>query len=311
MRCELTQEQQSATSQGEVEYSACPHGCAASDNTLHEFGRFSVCRCEQCGLVRLDPRLAEAQLAELYERDYFSGEHATGYDSYERDQQLYEKTFARRIKLICRYKSTGRLLDIGCSLGYFLNVADSSGFDVFGIDVSAYAVEHCQPRFPGRVRQGLLEPRQFAPSFFDVVTMFDLFEHVYHPRAFLTSIYEITKDDGIVVITTPNHRSFLSRLSKRNWVSYKIPEHVYFYTPETLRRMVAPLFEVELVRSEGQYCSFEFRSERVKTLSRPVGRVMLSVVRGLGVKDCTVYVNSGSMTAVLRKKVPAGNRSPA
>lgn len=309
MRCELTQEQRSATSQGEVEYSACPHGCAAGDNTLHEFGRFRVCRCEQCGLVRLDPRLAEAQLAEFYERDYFSGEHATGYDSYERDQQLYEKTFARRIKLICHYKSTGRLLDIGCSLGYFLNVADRSGFEVFGIDVSAYAVEHCQTRFPGRVRQGLLESRLFAPNFFDVVTMFDLFEHVYHPLAFLTSIYGITKDDGIVVITTPNHRSVLSRVSKRNWVSYKIPEHVYYYTPETLRRMVAPLFEVELVRSEGQYCSLEFLSERVKTLSRPVGHAMLSVVRGLGVKDWPIYVNSGSMTVVLRKKTQNNSSS--
>jgi hypothetical protein len=137
--------------------------------------------------------------------------------------------------------------------------------------------------------------------------MFDLFEHVYRPREFLATLNEITRDDATVCITTPNHRSVLSRVSRRNWVSYKIPEHVFYYTPHTLRRTVAPLFEVALVRSEGQYCTLEFFAERLKTLSRPLGSALLRTVRGLGSKDWPVYVNSGSMTAVLRKTKHAGS----
>ncbi|HYY43393.1 MAG TPA: class I SAM-dependent methyltransferase, partial [Pyrinomonadaceae bacterium] len=214
----------------------------------------------------------------------------------------YEKTFARRVRLIRRFKQGGRLLDIGCGLGYFMNVAARAGFDVYGLDLSRYAVARCQERFPDRVQCGLLTPGLFPDQFFDVVTMFDLFEHVYQPHEFLAALHAITRDDGLVVITTPNHRSLLSRVSGRRWVSYKLPEHVFYYTPETLTRMVAPLFRVELMRAEGQYCSLEFLAERIKTLSQPAGRTLLRAVRLVGAGDVGIYVNSGSLTAVLSKR---------
>lgn len=270
---------------------------------LYEFDRFNVCRCAVCGLVRLNPRLDEAELSGFYDGEYFNGAHEIGYESYERDRWLYEKTFARRLRLIRRFKSAGTLLDIGCGLGYFLNVARHAGYDAHGLDCSAYAAEHCRSRFPGKVRQGFLARDLYTEKFFDVVTMFDLFEHVYHPREFLRVLHAATKDDGIVVVTTPNQRSLLARVSRKNWVSYKIPEHVFYYTPETLRRTVSPLFEVLFVRSEGQYCSLDFLAERVKTLSRPLGGALLRIVRVSGVGEVPVYVNSGSMTVVLRKKV--------
>ncbi|HEV2884459.1 MAG TPA: class I SAM-dependent methyltransferase [Pyrinomonadaceae bacterium] len=289
----------------ELEQCACANGCVSADEVLHEFDQFRVNRCTHCGLVRLSPRLVETQLGEFYESEYFSGDHSTGYDSYEKDRPLYEKTFARRLKLIRRYKSSERLLDIGCSLGYFLDVAARAGFEVYGLDASKYAVEQCQARFSDRVRHGLLASDSFPAEFFDVVTMFDLFEHVYHPTTFLKTLHGMMNHDGIVVITTPNHRSLLSRVSGRNWVSYKIPEHVYYYTPETLTRMVTPLFEVISIRSEGQYCTLEFLAERLKTISRPLGSAMLPVVRGLGLRNLPVYVNSGSMTMVGRKRMKA------
>lgn len=302
MSCEITTPASTAPLPAELEQADCPNGCAAEhDEQLHEFGGFAVCRCARCGLVRLNPRLAEGQLAEFYEHEYFSGDHVTGYASYEADARLYEKTFALRLKLISRCKPTGRLLDIGCGLGYFLNVAGRAGFDVYGLDHSRYAVECCAERFPDRVQCSLLQPGLFPDKFFDVVTMFDLFEHVYHPHEFLRTLHAITRDDGVVTITTPNHQSLLARVSGRNWVSYKPPEHVYYYTPETLRHMVAPLFDVASIRSAGQYCTLEFLAERVKTLSRPAGRALLQAVRSFGLKDVPVYVNSGSMTAVLRR----------
>jgi SAM-dependent methyltransferase len=291
------------TARGGLESADCPNGCdAAGDAVLHEFGCYGVCRCARCGLVRLSPRPCESSLAEFYGRDYFSGEHGAGYDRYAEDAALYERTFARRLKLIRRFKPRGRLLDIGCGFGYFLSVARRAGYEPHGLDLSAYAVERSRAALsPGTVRQGSLAPGLYPEKYFDVVTMFDLFEHVYHPREFARTLYAVTKDDGVVVITTPNQRSLLARVSGRRWVSYKIPEHVFYYTPETLSRTVAPWFEVAHERSDGQYCTLEFLAERVKTLSRPVGEASLRAVRALGVSRASVYVNSGSMTVVLRK----------
>jgi SAM-dependent methyltransferase len=190
-----------------------------------------------------------------------------------------------------------------------LGVARRGGYDAHGLDCSGYAVEHCRTQFPGKISRGFLACDLFPEKFFDVVTMFDLFEHVYHPREFLRALYGVTKDDGVVVVTTPNQRSLLARVSRRNWVSYKIPEHVFYYTPETLRCTMSPLFEVVFVRSEGQYCSLDFVAERLKTLSRPAGSALLRVVRVLGASDLPVYVNSGSMTIVLRKKFEPQSRA--
>lgn len=143
----------------------------------------------------------------------------------------------------------------------------------------------------------------FPDKYFDVVSMFDLFEHVYHPHQFLSALHEVTKDDGIIIITTPNHESLLSRVSGKGWVSYKIPEHVYYYSPRTLRKMVNPLFDVALIRPEGQYCSLAFLADRIKTISRPLGSGLFQIAHRLGAQDLPVYVNSGSMTVILRKKI--------
>lgn len=301
MAGELHQSSHSKPAPADLERAPCPHGCVAGDELLHVFDPFRVYRCQACKLVRLDPRLAESKLASLYQDHYFSGSNTTGYDTYEDDKVEYERTGARRLKLIRKYKPSGRLLDIGCGLGYFLNVAESEGFEVYGLDLSSYAVEACRSRFDGRVKQGLLEPDAFPEKMFDVVTMFDLFEHVYHPTNFLSTLHSIMKPDGIVVITTPNHRSVLSRVSGRRWVSYKLPEHVYYYTPDTLSKMVKPFFTVETVQSAGQYCSLQFLTQRVKNLNQSVGRVMSRVVNSMGIGELVVYVNSGSMTTVLRK----------
>jgi SAM-dependent methyltransferase len=287
-----------------LEVADCPNGCeSANDAVLHEFGEYGVCRCARCGLVRLSPRLSESSLEEFYGRDYFSGDHGAGYDRYDEDRALYERTFARRLKLIRRFKPRGRLLDIGCGFGYFLSVAQRAGYEPHGLDLSAHAVERSRAVVSAdAVRQGSLAPGLYPEKYFDVITMSDLFEHVYRPREFARTLHGITKDDGVIVITTPNQKSLLARVSGRRWVSYKIPEHVFYYTPATLRRAVAPWFEIAHERSDGQFCTLEFLAERVKTLSRPVGALSLYAVRALGVSRVPVYVNSGSMTVVLKKR---------
>src|SRR4051812_14878697 len=283
----------------------CPNDCSAQAIVLHDFEPFQVCRCCRCGLVYLNPRIAEDQLGTLYEAEYFHGGHDTGYATYERDRPLYEKTFRRRLTLVQKFKRSGRLLDIGCGFGYLLNVAQTLGFEPWGLDVSSFAVERCNERFPGRVKRGILTPDTFPPASFDVITMFDLIEHVYHPVDFFRLVATCLKDDGIVAVTTPNHDSLLSRVSGRNWVSYKIPEHVFYYSPKTLAQVAAPLFRVVRVRSEGQYCTLAFLAERLKTLNATLGASVSRLCRGkLG--NLPVYVNSGSMTVLLEKQV---NRS--
>src|SRR5258705_2161980 len=142
MRSELTAQAQPQR----LRENACPNNCRPTDSILWEFNPYRVCHCTNCGLVRLNPRLSEDQLSDFYEGGYFSGEHSTGYDSYERDARRYERTSHRRLKSIRRFRQTGRLLDIGCGLGYLMNVAARKGFEAYGLDVSRYALDRCDAR---------------------------------------------------------------------------------------------------------------------------------------------------------------------
>lgn len=140
----------------ELETVCCVNGCDDRKQTaLYEFGDFRICRCSVCNLVYLNPRLREDQLEAFYgKEEYLLGNHKTGYDNYEKDRPLYEKTFSRRLRLIKQFKPTGKILDIGCSLGFFLNVTRNERFEPWGLDCSRYAVEQCSKRFPGKIRYG-------------------------------------------------------------------------------------------------------------------------------------------------------------
>jgi len=286
-----------------VEYAGCVNECPGQLRTVHKFGSYGVCKCESCSLVFLNPRLPEEQLESFYEDQYFNGTHETGYSNYEGDKSITEKTFVRRVNFIRRFKTAGRILDVGCSLGFFLDVAQRSGFEGWGIDCSKYAINQSKSRFPNRVFAGVLNDEIFDDKSFDVITMFDVFEHVYDPHKLVRQVHRILKDDGILIITTPNQDSILAKLTGKKWVSYKIPEHVFYYTPQTLTQIVSPLFSVEMVKPEGQYCSLEFLSARLTAVNKFVGSTVNLLANSLGMRESSLFVNSGSMTAVLRPKI--------
>jgi SAM-dependent methyltransferase len=135
----------------------------------------------------------------------------------------------------------------------------------------------------------------FSDGFFDAITLFDLIEHVYEPRRFIEALAAQLRPGGQLLVATPNCRSLLARATGRRWVSYKIPEHVTYFSPRTLAHALAPHFSIEHVRPCGQHVSLPFLLERlsqgVPFGGAPLAR--LAAVRGLA--DLSLYANSGSM----------------
>jgi 2-polyprenyl-3-methyl-5-hydroxy-6-metoxy-1,4-benzoquinol methylase len=152
------------------------------------------------------------------------------------NKQADHQTFIDRLNDIRKYKSAGKLLDVGCSVGTFLNVARENGWDVYGIDINAVAVRHCKNVLGLKVKNTSLRPGIFPDNFFDVVIMSDLIEHVSDPIKVLTFSEKILKKGGILYIVTPNIDSLVAKLTRWRWQGIKPNEHLYYFSPRTMKK---------------------------------------------------------------------------
>jgi SAM-dependent methyltransferase len=275
----------------------------------HEFPPFAVVSCERCGLVFLSPRPSEAAALALYQDPgyYESDTAGHGYDEYLDVRSNWVRTFERRLRQIRRHQPAGRVLDVGCGPGFFLDAAVAMGYDARGLDPSAHAVALARVRHGDRVMLGVLESAALPPASFDLIAASDAFEHVYAPLRFLAAAHRLLKPDGLLVITTPDASSLLARLSGRRWVSFKIPEHVYYWSSTTIRLALSPAFDVLEISSAGQYATMGFLLRRLVRLGPRPPRVLRHLLDLLN--RVSVYANNGSLTAIARRReLPAASR---
>jgi SAM-dependent methyltransferase len=259
---------------------------------------YGIEECPACGLVQLVPTPTPETLRALYEGDsYFGGEAATGYSEYEDQEQEYLATFREDVRRIREFVPSGRILEVGCGYGYFLQCALDAGYDAYGIDLSPAAVKWAQTRHPGRVFCGLLEEvPEIQDQKYDVIFGSHLIEHLTEPSEFLRQASRLLRPGGLVVMVTPNIKSLLSRVSGSRWVSFKIPEHVSYYDPGTITTLLNRTgYTVRAIDSAYQYYALPFVSTRVRELLHPVSRIVPPVERLRVLRNRKIRVTSGSM----------------
>ena len=280
----------------------CPLcGSKPGQTVRYAFDPFRVVACNNCGLSFLSPRLTEEAILKLYmdQAYYVSNVAGQGYDEYLEVRPNWIKTFSRRLDQVLRYQSPGRALDIGCGPGFFLEAAQAKGYDAYGIDPSEYIVKVAREKFGGRVKLGLVETADYPVESFDLVVAFDTFEHIYHPLEWLGQIRRILKPGGLIAMTTPDPSSLLARVSGRGWVSFKIPEHVFYWSPKTVRRALEKDWEILEINRAGQYATLGFLFRRLFRVSSSSNKFWTPLLNLLN--RFSIYSDNGSMTFIARK----------
>ena len=273
-------------------------------------GGHRIERCLACGLVQLHPLPSPEVIAALYGDHYYAGDGGTGYRDYLAHEPGHRATFEADLRRMEGFFPAGRslrVLDVGCGPGVFVTAALAAGHDAYGVDLVASAVEHAQRRHPGRVALGGIEAAaDLGGTPFDVVFASHVIEHLAEPLAFTARCRELLGPGGLLVCVTPNVRSWLARLSGRRWVSFKIPEHLAYYDPDTIRRLLTTAgFETLAVDPAYEHHTVAFLAERVRSLVRPLDRVVPPVERAPWLRDRVVRVTSGSLRAIARARRPA------
>jgi SAM-dependent methyltransferase len=251
-------------------------------------------QCRDCGLGQADPEGFDP--GSYYTADYFNGQHSDGYADYLGAEPVLRKEFARTVAFIRKFVPTGRLLDIGCAYGFFLQEARPH-FEVAGIELAADAAEHCR-RNGLDVVTGVADAATLARlGQFDVITLFDVIEHLPAPDEVLALAARHLRPGGIMVVTTGDFASAASRIMGPKWRLMTPPQHLWFFTRDSIRDM-----------GEGAGLSMIDFAHPAKIV--PLSLIAFQLRRMLGLRTATAGAASGigvpvnlfdAMRVVLRK----------
>lgn len=256
-----------------------------------------IVQCRQCGLVYTNPRLDNRDILDTYEavRDPLYVEERIG----------RVLTFERHLKPFERITGppNGRpLLDVGCYTGVFVEIAERHGWKAWGVEPSRWAVRKARARGL-HVEQGTLVSADLPESYFDVVTLWDVIEHLANPRQVLQQTHRLLKPGGLVVIHTIDIESPFARLMGRRW-PWLMEMHIYYFSRQTLRAMLEQCgFQVLSVRAQGRYQRLGYLMNRLGALAPAVGRPAEWLVTRIGLRGLTVPVNLGDLFTVYARKL--------
>jgi 2-polyprenyl-3-methyl-5-hydroxy-6-metoxy-1,4-benzoquinol methylase len=192
-------------------------------NPVTLFKKDYLVKCVNCGFVFCNRIPTREELIEEYSK-------------YGRNDYLSPITILRYNELldnIEKYRKTNRLIDVGCGIGYFLEIAKQRGWEVFGTEYTDNAVEICRKKGIN-MQQGVLDSMNYETGYFDVITSFEVMEHINNPNSEVENFSKILRQGGLLYITTPNFNGFSRHIAKADWNIVHYPEHLSYYTPKTI-----------------------------------------------------------------------------
>jgi len=239
----------------------CPNCEVRRFTTVYTGQKYSLLRCNQCGLiVKHIEGLTADNVQGLQDQVY--------YDTGRLQLPVTCRLARERLKTLLRFVSGGRLLEIGCATGEFLEFARHAGFEVLGVDASRVYSAHAIAKGLD-VRVGRLEDLDLAPGSLDVVAMFHLIEHLEDPADTLRRVHDLLAPGGRVMIATPNLEATTDRMFGFSRPNFHQPDHLLFFSPATLGQLLSRCgFETELTASR------EHLHTLLATLSGWLGRLL-------------------------------------
>lgn len=226
--------------------------------------------CARCGLQFWRP--AEGfRAADTYHGGYFADPDAPqGYDDYASLEPALRQTFARRLARLGPPQPGMRMLDLGAAYGFAIDEARRLGWRACGLEISAAAARHAAGLNPGAVMVGDATRLPLPPDRFDVVTLWDVIEHLPDPHRLAAELARVMRPGGRLLLTTGDASSWLARLSGPHWHLYTLPEHLFFFTRRSLTELLASHgFEILSLRHESARYPLHYLAERIgKTLAQ-------------------------------------------
>ncbi|MCK4669651.1 MAG: class I SAM-dependent methyltransferase [Nanoarchaeota archaeon] len=196
---------------------------------------FMLRKCDKCGLIFLHPIPTKKELERYYTNEYYQ-RPAKGIVGFL-EKSLFDAIHSKHLKHIKNYIKRGKLLDIGCGNGYFLNFAKKKGLDTLGLEMSTQASVFARKRGLEIINKDITQI-QIPKNSLDCITMFQVLEHMTSLDTTFKKIDTWLKKDGIFLIEIPNLDSLQFSILKQNWIHLDVPRHIFHFKRKAFRQLV-------------------------------------------------------------------------
>jgi len=254
---------------------------------------YRLVRCNTCRLVRSDPIADPGLLAQLYQQSAFT---------YTDEVADLKRTYGRYLARLDDYGARkGVLLEIGCGNGFFLQQALAQGYrSVRGVEPSRAAIGQAAAEVRGSIICDLMRPGLFGPDEFDVICLFQVFDHVPDPAALLDASLAALRPGGLVLAINHNVTAVSARLLGERSPIVDI-EHTYLYSPATMTRIFTEHgFRVRKAGSVRNQYSLRYLAQLLPLPPKPK-RVALAWLQGHALGRLRLRVPLGNLYLAAQK----------
>jgi 2-polyprenyl-3-methyl-5-hydroxy-6-metoxy-1,4-benzoquinol methylase len=250
-------------------FSNCPICGRAELQLVYDFREFSVMKCKQCDNSWRTNMYNRDEIVQIYSNAEYERHPYFSYDL--SDVLTLEKTrfknYDRALVHIESVIGVGTLLDVGCGSGAFLSVANGRGWNVHGIELSPGLCKACESNTNANVINGSFEEVSLPNGCYDLITFWDIIEHVRDPAFCIEKAKALLRPGGLLLFCTPNEDSLLARVG---WTLYRLtrssyrypalalhpPAHTYFFSKRSFRKLLEQR-NMTVIRCTSQEAFFE------------------------------------------------------
>ena len=204
----------------------CPICRSTEVRAIAKHARDHLVRCSRCSLVFTGIEPTPEELTEYYR----------SYPAHGDLSPVTMKRFNELLDHFEQYRKTGRMIDVGCGAGHFLQLAAGRGWTVFGTEFGVNTVAACRAKGIDII-EGPLDPNNYEAGSFDVVCSFEVVEHLTHPVQEWERMASLLRPGGLLYATTPNYGCVSHFMTKGEWSVVSYPEHLNYFTPRTLKAL--------------------------------------------------------------------------
>lgn len=231
--------------------SNCPICLSSALKTVYRFNDFSVLKCRTCRSSWRSNMYDQNQIIQIYCDEAYQKHPYFSYEKDEIENLMKErfKSYSRALDYLESVIGLGRLLDVGCGSGAFLSIAKRRGWSVDGIEIAPGLSKISERNTNSEIVNCSFEEANMSQNHYDVVSFWDIIEHLVDPISALDKARTLLRPGGIVLLCTPNEQSLLARAG---WILYELTgsyynypalalhpsAHTYFFSKSCLKRLL-------------------------------------------------------------------------
>lgn len=193
------------------------------------FKKCGLVKCKNCSFVFMQ------KIPQFYELEKIYSSYSYAEDAFL--PPLTVKSYETLLDEFEKFRLNNKILDVGCGRGWFLEIAKNRGWEVFGTEYSETAIKICENKGIN-IKKGFIDSSEFEGIDFDIITSFEVIEHISFPEEYVFHIHKLLRKNGLFYITTPNFNSIFRYYKKANYHIIEYPEHLSYFTKKTLTKLL-------------------------------------------------------------------------